>query len=74
MVVFCPTCLRDVEVRIEDRRESLPVLGENIEVAARVAVCGVCGSDVWSNELDDVTLERAFAEYRRRHGTSTPPV
>jgi YgiT-type zinc finger domain-containing protein len=72
--VFCPVCLRNVEARVEDRRETLPVLGEETEVPAQVAVCTGCGNDVWSDELDDATLDRAFAEYRRRHDTSTPPV
>jgi YgiT-type zinc finger domain-containing protein len=69
---FCPKCMKDVDVRIEDRRETLPVLGEEIEVPAEVAVCTVCGNEVWSDELEDATLARAFAEYRRRHGGIWP--
>jgi putative zinc finger/helix-turn-helix YgiT family protein len=66
-MTFCPMCMKDVEVRVEERREVLPVRGEEIEVLARVAVCQTCNEDVWSNELDDETLAQAFAEYRRRH-------
>ena len=65
---FCPTCMMDVDVRVEDRRETLSVRGEAVEVAARVAVCLTCGEDVWVNELEDQTLARAFAEHRRRVG------
>src|SRR5665647_475455 len=64
---FCPTCMKDTDVRIEDRRETLPVRGEDIEVDARVAVCSTCGEDVWLDELEDETLALAFAEYRSRH-------
>jgi len=64
---FCPTCMKDTDVHIEDRRETLPVRGEDIEVEARVAVCSTCGEDVWLDELDDETLALAFAEYRSRH-------
>ena len=47
---FCPACMKDTDVHIEDRRETLPVRGEDIEVDARVAVCSVCGDDVWLDE------------------------
>lgn len=69
---FCHMCMKDVEVRVEERREVLSVRGERIEVPARVAVCQVCGADVWSNEFDDETLAQAFAEYRRRHRLLQP--
>jgi len=69
---FCPTCMKDAEVRIEDRHETLTVRGEAIEVPAQVAVCETCGQDVWSDEQDDATLTRAFAEYRHRHGLLQP--
>lgn len=64
---FCGVCMKDIEARVEERREMLLVRGEEIEVPARVALCPSCGEDVWSNEFDDETLARAFAEYRRRH-------
>ena len=69
---FCPTCMKDTDVRIEDRRETLPVRGEDSEVETRVAVCSTCGEDVWMDELEDETLARAFAEYRRRHRLLQP--
>jgi len=64
--------MKDADVRIEDRRETLPVRGEDIEVEARVAVCSTCGEDVWLDELEDATLALAFAEYRRRHHLLQP--
>src|SRR5665648_43510 len=69
---FCPTCMKDTDVRIEDRRETLPVRGESIEVEARVTVCSTCGEDVWMDELEDEMLARAFAEYRHRHHLLQP--
>jgi len=69
---FCPTCMKDTDVRIEDRRETLPVRGEDIEIEARVAVCPTCGEDVWLDEFEDETLALAFAEYRRRHHLLQP--
>ena len=69
---FCPICMKDAAVRIEDRHETLKVRGEEVDVPAQVAVCETCGEDVWSDEHDDETLARAFAEYRRRHGLLQP--
>ncbi|MBU2604081.1 MAG: DUF4065 domain-containing protein [Actinobacteria bacterium] len=70
---FCPTCMKDVVVRVEERRESVPVRGEAVEVPARVAVCPACGEDVWLDEFEDETLARAYAEYRLRHHLLQPP-
>ncbi len=69
---FCSQCMKETDVHIEDRRETLPVRGEDIEVEARVAVCSSCGEDVWLDELEDETLRRAYTEYRRRHGLLQP--
>jgi putative zinc finger/helix-turn-helix YgiT family protein len=69
---FCPQCMKETDVHIEDRRETLPVRGEDIEVESRVAVCSTCGEDVWLDELEDETLARAYAEYRRRHRLLQP--
>lgn len=69
---FCPQCMKETDVHVEDRRETLPVRGEDIEVDARVAVCSTCGEDVWMDGLEDETLARAYAEYRRRHHLLQP--
>jgi len=69
---FCPQCMKETDVHIEDRRETLPVRREDIELEARAAVCSTCGEDVWMDGLEDETLARAFAEYRRRHHLLQP--
>lgn len=69
---FCTTCMKTIEAYGEERREVLPVRGEEIEVTARVAVCPDCHADIWHDEYEDETLARAFAEYRRRHGLLQP--
>ncbi len=69
---FCPTCMKDVEVTTKARREKLLVRGEEVEVPVSVAVCTTCGEAVWSDEFEDETLARAFAEYRRIHGLLQP--
>lgn len=69
---FCAQCMKETDVRIDNRCEVLPVRGEDVEVEAPVAVCSVCGEDVWLDEMEDATLGRAFAEYRRRHSLLQP--
>jgi putative zinc finger/helix-turn-helix YgiT family protein len=69
---FCPICMKDIVVRVEERRESVPVRGEAIEVPASVAVCPMCGEELWLDEFEDDTLARAFAEYRLRHHLLQP--
>lgn len=69
---ICPQCTKAITARVETRREVLPVRGEDVEVEAKVAVCPECGEDLFVEELDDLTLKTAFAEYRRRHGLLSP--
>lgn len=52
---------------VVQRREELPVRGEMIEVDAEVALCTKCGEEMTDMAMGDVILERAYAEYRRRH-------
>jgi putative zinc finger/helix-turn-helix YgiT family protein len=58
--------------RIEQRRETLLVRGEPIDVDRDVAVCTRCHAEIGDMELEDATLERAYNEYRRRHGILSP--
>ncbi len=68
----CFECGRVVEPRIEERKEVLPVRGEDTEVLARVGVCPECGADMSIEELDDSTLVAAFNMYRQKHGLMAP--
>jgi len=70
--MFCPNCMKDVGVRLEDRREILAVRGEDVEVPARVAVCTVCDEDIWVDEYEDETLATAYSLYRQEHGLLSP--
>jgi len=68
----CFECGKVVEPRIEERREVLPVRGEDTEVLARVGVCPECGADMSIEELDDATMVAAFNMYRQKHGLMAP--
>jgi putative zinc finger/helix-turn-helix YgiT family protein len=69
---LCPSCMNQVRPSVVERREILPVRGEEVEVAAQVAVCPECGEDISVEELDNKTLRTAFDEYRRRRNLLTP--
>jgi len=69
---FCPPCGMMTGRRIQARKETLNVRGVPIEVDADVAVCVACGQDVADMDLDDMTLERAYAIYRQRFNILSP--
>ena len=66
--ILCLACRKLVVPDIESRTETFPVRGENIEVDSQVAVCPDCQEDLSVEELDELTLQKAFSEYRLRHG------
>lgn len=69
---FCPDCMAMREYDIVDRHETYPVRGEDVAIAARVAVCRVCANDISMPELDDAALQDAFSVYRARHDLLQP--
>ncbi len=64
--------MKTTDYNVVTRRETLPVRGEDVDVEARVAVCGKCGADIAVDTLDDATLQAAFGVYRARHGLLMP--
>lgn len=68
----CMACDSNVPPRVETRSETYEVRDENITIDAQVGVCPECGADLPIDDLDEATLSRAFAEYRRRRGLITP--
>lgn len=72
MKKYCEECGREVETKIITKNEVYDVCGESIEVEAQILVCGECGEELYSEELDNATLVRAYNEYRRRHKLLLP--
>jgi putative zinc finger/helix-turn-helix YgiT family protein len=70
-ISFCPEC--EAEIAPETRREKkeVPIRGEVIAVEGFVNVCPLCGAELLDEAYDDL-LEKAAAEYRRRHGLLNP--
>jgi len=66
---FCPTCNMECEnVKIVAREETYPVRGDEILVLAKVALCALCKTEIFDEELDEENLLSAYNEYRRRKG------
>jgi len=60
------------KTRTVQRKEVLPVKGEDISVDTKVRVCPKCGGDIFDRELDSRTLEKAYDKYRVTHNVITP--
>jgi putative zinc finger/helix-turn-helix YgiT family protein len=69
---YCPTCETFVETRDETAEQTIPVRGEPIAVAASVRHCAVCNEALVSEDYEAEMLERAYGQYRTRHGLLAP--
>lgn len=69
---YCPECDTDVCARLCSRRANLFVRGENITYTEVVATCPHCGAEIGDARIEDENLERAYSEYRSRHGIMAP--
>ena len=67
MVGYCDKCRKEVKTKIISRQETFAVYGEDITVAAQVLVCAQCGEEIFCEELDSATLNKAYDEYRRKY-------
>ncbi|MBQ7926145.1 MAG: DUF4065 domain-containing protein [Lachnospiraceae bacterium] len=69
---YCEECGREVETKIVSRQETYMVCGETVEVNAQIKVCVNCGEDFYDEELDEITLLKAYNIYRQRHKLLLP--
>jgi len=72
MRMFCEKCERNVDTNVEKRKENYLVRGEQIEVDADVLLCSECGKELFCEELDNVTLVKAYNKYRQKHKLLLP--
>lgn len=71
-MMFCPTCNTECKnIEIITKEEVYPVRGDKIPVSAKVALCALCKTEVFDEELDEENLLTAYDEYRRRKGIVT---
>lgn len=70
--VFCPHCMNFVDSRIEQKTENYTVKGREVQVCADVRVCAECGTTLFDRELDQESLVKAYAVYRKEMGLLSP--
>lgn len=69
---ICPYCEAQREIEIIKKIEKVNVRGEPIEVPVSHYRCKVCKGDFEDPENGFDFVEKAYEEYRRRHGMAQP--
>jgi putative zinc finger/helix-turn-helix YgiT family protein len=72
MKAICPHCEATRDAKIVNTNETVEVRGEHIEVPVKYYRCLTCGGDFDDPKGDSDPLEKAYAEYRSRHGMVQP--
>ena len=69
---YCPECDREVEARLEQRVETLPVKGEQTSYDAESAIGPHCGEVIGDSRIEEGNLRRAYSAYCVAHGLMAP--
>ena len=70
--ITCPCCDTDEKVKKVQKREIVPVRGEDIEVEAAFYICEACGCDFEPMDMEHDPLDAAYRVYRDLHGLLQP--
>jgi len=68
----CPTCEDVRRVEIGTRKEAVSIRNESVVVEAKVERCSFCGNFFSSSDEDEATIQKAYRDYRERHGLMQP--
>lgn len=68
----CPNCEDVRRVEVGSRKETVTIRKESIEVEANVERCTYCGDFFSSSDEDEVTIQKAYREFRERRGLLQP--
>jgi putative zinc finger/helix-turn-helix YgiT family protein len=69
---ICPNCEKETELELVHRVEDIKVRGEAIKVEVKYYKCKNCGEEFEDPHSDEDPLDKAYREYRRRHGMMQP--
>lgn len=72
MRTICPYCEDVKDVEVVNATEDIKVKGELIEVPVTYYKCSVCGGNFDDPKAGGDPLEKAYMEYRSRHGMLQP--
>ena len=69
---ICPHCEKETNLEWVRSEEEIKVRGELIKVDVEYYKCKACGKEFDDPRSDDDPLDKAYREYRRRHGMMQP--
>jgi putative zinc finger/helix-turn-helix YgiT family protein len=69
---ICPNCEKETELELIQRLEDIKVRGEVITVEVKYYKCKKCGEEFEDPCSGEDPLDKAYGEYRRRHGMMQP--
>jgi putative zinc finger/helix-turn-helix YgiT family protein len=69
---ICPNCEKETELELIQKLEDIKVRGEVIKVNVKYYKCKSCGEEFEDPHSDEDPLDKAYREYRRRHGMMQP--
>jgi putative zinc finger/helix-turn-helix YgiT family protein len=69
---ICPNCEKETELELIQKVEDIKVRGEVIKVEVRYYKCKNCGEEFEDPRSGEDPLDKAYREYRRRHGMMQP--
>ena len=69
---ICPSCEEERELTFVRNIENIEVRGEPIDVEMEYYKCMTCGEEFEDPHSDYDPLDKAYREYRRRHGLTQP--
>ena len=72
MKAICPHCEAKRDVELIHGTEAVEIKGEHIEVPVKYYKCLACGGEFDDPKSERDPLEKAYAEYRSRHGMAQP--
>jgi len=69
---ICPNCEKETELELVHHVEDIRVRGEAIKVEVKYYKCKNCGEEFDDPHSDEDPLDKAYREYRQRHGMMQP--
>jgi putative zinc finger/helix-turn-helix YgiT family protein len=69
---ICPNCEKEQDLDLIQSQEEIEVRGELISVSAKYYRCRTCGDEFEDPGSNDDPLDKAYREYRSRHGMLQP--
>jgi len=70
--LYCEKCNEIVDYYVIQKKETHNIRGDNIEIEAKVAICNVCGSELFDAYLENENLKKLFRIYAQRHDLILP--